>query len=122
MDKRTPHYDLAEVKAAVARLSKQAFTRTALFNSLAMGLTGDEAVGVVLTLSRAMFYKSMTTLADHTLWQDVYHAPCPNGLTGLHQGDHAGWCGGHSVQGEVNHDDNQTMRRLWRREHDLRHP
>lgn len=46
-----------------------------------MGLTGEEAVGVVLTLSRAMFYKSMTTLADHTLWQDVYHAPCPNGLT-----------------------------------------
>ncbi|QEA11812.1 MULTISPECIES: type II toxin-antitoxin system MqsR family toxin [Comamonas] len=26
-----------------------------------------------------MFYKSMTTHADHTLWQDVYHAPCPNG-------------------------------------------
>jgi motility quorum-sensing regulator/GCU-specific mRNA interferase toxin len=21
----------------------------------------------------------MTTHNDHTLWQDVYHAPCPNG-------------------------------------------
>jgi len=26
-----------------------------------------------------MFYKSMTTYADHRVWQDVYHAPCPNG-------------------------------------------
>lgn len=22
-----------------------------------------------------MFYKSMTTFADHRLWQDVYHVP-----------------------------------------------
>ncbi|MGW8160341.1 MAG: type II toxin-antitoxin system MqsR family toxin [Desulfoprunum sp.] len=28
-----------------------------------------------------MFYKSMTTIHDATLWQDVYHAPCPNGKT-----------------------------------------
>lgn len=56
-----------------------AFTHTALVNSAAMGLTGNEAIGVILTLSQGMFYKSMTTFADHTLWQDVYHAPCPNG-------------------------------------------
>ena len=81
MEKNKPHDHLDEIKAVVARLGKMAFTRTALFNSLAMGLSADEAVGVVLTLSREMFYKSMTTIADHTLWQDVYHAPCPNGLT-----------------------------------------
>jgi motility quorum-sensing regulator/GCU-specific mRNA interferase toxin len=52
-----------------------------LFNSLAMGLTGNEAVGVVLTMTRSMFYKSMTTHADPSIWQDVYHAPCPNGKT-----------------------------------------
>ncbi len=28
-----------------------------------------------------MLYKSMTTHADHRVWQDVYHAPCPNGKT-----------------------------------------
>lgn len=81
MEKRTPHHDLAEIKSAVAKLGKQAFTKTALFNSLAMGLSGDEALGVVLTLTRGMFYKSMTTIVDHAVWQDVYHAPCPNGLT-----------------------------------------
>ncbi|RVE88642.1 hypothetical protein CN172_17255 [Sinorhizobium meliloti] len=24
---------------------------------------------------RRMFYKSMTTFADHRVWQDVYHVP-----------------------------------------------
>lgn len=42
-----------------------------------MGLTGDEVVGVILTMTSTMFYKSMTTHNDHSLWQDVYHAPCP---------------------------------------------
>lgn len=81
MEKSKPHYQLDAIKAEVSRLGKMAFTRTALFNSLTMGLSDDEAVGVVLTLSREMFYKSMTTHADHTLWQDVYHAYCPNGKT-----------------------------------------
>ena len=29
---------------------------------------------VVMTLTSADFYKSMTTHADHRIWQDVYHA------------------------------------------------
>lgn len=28
-----------------------------------------------------MFYKSMTTHADHRVWQDVYHVPVENGQT-----------------------------------------
>ena len=28
-----------------------------------------------------MFYKSMTTHADHRVWQDVYHVPVENGPT-----------------------------------------
>lgn len=35
----------------------------------------------MLGLDRSMLYKSMTTHADHRVWQDVYHAPCPNGKT-----------------------------------------
>jgi motility quorum-sensing regulator/GCU-specific mRNA interferase toxin len=38
-----------------------------------------DAVGVVLALNNHQFYKSMTTHADHRVWQDVYHAHCPNG-------------------------------------------
>jgi len=44
-----------------------------------MGLSKVDAVAVILGLTRIMFYKSMTTYADHRVWQDVYHAPCPNG-------------------------------------------
>jgi motility quorum-sensing regulator/GCU-specific mRNA interferase toxin len=30
---------------------------------------------VIQTIRRPMFFKSMTTLADHRTWQDVYHVP-----------------------------------------------
>jgi len=81
MEKRTPHYRLPEVQAIVAKIGIQAFTATAAFNAAAMGLNEAQAIAVVLSLSRTMFYKSMTTHADHTVWQDVYHAPTPTGRT-----------------------------------------
>ncbi|MGA3318821.1 MAG: type II toxin-antitoxin system MqsR family toxin [Candidatus Korobacteraceae bacterium] len=31
----------------------------------------------ISSLSRRNFYKSMTTYADHRVWQDVYHADTP---------------------------------------------
>jgi motility quorum-sensing regulator/GCU-specific mRNA interferase toxin len=55
------------------------FTATALFNAAAMGLSEEQALLVLASLARAMFYKSMTTHADNSVWQDVYHAPTPNG-------------------------------------------
>jgi motility quorum-sensing regulator/GCU-specific mRNA interferase toxin len=36
-----------------------------------------DMLAVVAGLSRREFYKSMTTLADHRIWQDVYHADTP---------------------------------------------
>ena len=44
-----------------------------------MGLTSAEMLGVIASLQRRFFYKSMTTYFDHTVWQDVYHAPTPVG-------------------------------------------
>ena len=78
MEKRTPHYDLARVQAAVARLRAAAFTKSALDGGRTMGLTSAEMVAVIATLTRRHFYKSMTTYADHRVWQDVYHAPTPD--------------------------------------------
>lgn len=37
-----------------------------------MGLDLSEMLAVVAALTAADFYKSMTTHADHTIWQDVY--------------------------------------------------
>jgi motility quorum-sensing regulator / GCU-specific mRNA interferase toxin len=38
----------------------------------------DGMCGVVMALTPADFYKSMTTHADHRIWQDVYHARTAN--------------------------------------------
>ena len=77
MEKPSPHYDLAMVQAQVARLGPAAFTKTALDGGRDMGLTSSEMLAVIAALTRRDFYKSMTTYANHRIWQDVYHAPTP---------------------------------------------
>ena len=77
MEKPTPHYDLAAIQAQVARLGAAAFTKTALDGGRDMGLTSREMLAVIAALTRRSFYKSMTTHADHRIWQDVYYSPTP---------------------------------------------
>ncbi|MBF0354536.1 MAG: type II toxin-antitoxin system MqsR family toxin [Alphaproteobacteria bacterium] len=79
MDKRKPHYPLAEVQAKVKALGVAAFTKTALDGGRAMRLTSDEMLKVVHGLNQACFYKSMTTHANAAIWQDVYRAMTPTG-------------------------------------------
>lgn len=77
MEQRTPRYDLARIQADIARLGATAFTKSALDGGRDMGLTTAEMLAVIASLTRRDFYKSMTTYADHRLWQDVYHAVAP---------------------------------------------
>lgn len=79
MEKRKPHYDLITAQAIVARDGVKAFTGTALAGAKALGLSGDAACGVVIGITPAMFYKSMTTHLNHAVWQDVYYAPLASG-------------------------------------------
>lgn len=81
MEKRVAHYDLDAVKAVVLKRGVDAFTETALLGLDAMELSEADGLSVVLGLQRGMLFKSMTTHRDHRVWQDVYHAPCPNGRT-----------------------------------------
>jgi len=81
MEKRTRHYNLDEIKAVVRSRGIHVFTRIARENGLKMGLTHSQFVEVVLNLRSSDLYKSMTTINDHTLWQDVYHSATPNGKT-----------------------------------------
>jgi motility quorum-sensing regulator/GCU-specific mRNA interferase toxin len=74
MEKSKPHYSLPDIQSDVSRRGAGAFTRTALKNGRSMGLTVSQLVDVVCSLRRGDFYKSMTTHADHAVWQDVYHA------------------------------------------------
>ncbi len=79
MEKRKPHYDLAAVKLAVQQRGADAFTATALVGAQAMGLDSACAIDIVCAMTRADFYKSMTTHAASQVWQDVYHCVTPNG-------------------------------------------
>lgn len=78
MEKRTPHHKLPLIRLAIAE-RRYRFTRAALEGALELGLESTEQVLAVITgLTSADFYKSMTTYADHSIWQDVYH-PWVNG-------------------------------------------
>ena len=81
MEKRKPHYLLQDIKAAVARVGTESFTQTAKIGAAKLGLSMAEALTAIASLSGADFYKSMTTHADHKVWQDVYHAVCPGNKT-----------------------------------------
>lgn len=78
MEKRTPHCALAVVKALVAA-DKVRATYSALAGGAALGLGFEQIVGVVAALTAKDFYKSMTTHADHRVWQDVYRPKTPAG-------------------------------------------
>jgi len=71
MEKLTPHCRLWVVKSLVAAGRVRA-TFSALADGAALGMDFKEMVGVVRALTPQDFYKSMTTHADHRIWQDVY--------------------------------------------------
>jgi motility quorum-sensing regulator/GCU-specific mRNA interferase toxin len=71
MEKRTPHCPLARVRILV-QAGKVRATQTARAGAVALGFSYFEMLAVVLALKPTDFYKSMTTYADHTIWQDVY--------------------------------------------------
>jgi len=79
MEKRKSHYDLGTIKALVLERGMDAFTRTAIRGLDGMGLSEAEGLSTVQNLQPGMLFKSMTTHADGRVWQDVYHALCPNG-------------------------------------------
>jgi motility quorum-sensing regulator/GCU-specific mRNA interferase toxin len=75
MEKRKPTYDLDAVKSAIRSVETLAITTSALRDATALGFDRGGIVEVVLSATRKMFVKSMTTFADHRVWQDVYHVP-----------------------------------------------
>ncbi len=78
MEKRTPHYKLVVIKNLLAA-GKVRATVSALAGGAALGFGFEEIVGVVAALTPRDFYKSMTTHADHRIWQDVYRRKTPAG-------------------------------------------
>ncbi|WP_122671119.1 type II toxin-antitoxin system MqsR family toxin [Pseudomonas viridiflava] len=71
VEKRTPHCKLTVVRSLI-EAGKVRSTRSALMGGAALGFDFDDVVGIVKALAASDFYKSMTTHADHRIWQDVY--------------------------------------------------
>jgi motility quorum-sensing regulator/GCU-specific mRNA interferase toxin len=67
------------VVKTLAEVGKIRVTRMALRGGAALGFDGAEIVNVVRALTPADFHKSMTTYADHRIWQDVYRPTTPMG-------------------------------------------
>lgn len=80
MEKRKPHYALATIKAAFVDISS--LNRSFVSKQGADDLDMDDAavVAIIQGLNNADFEKSMTSIADHRVWQDVYK-PSVDGRT-----------------------------------------
>ncbi len=72
MEKPTPHCKLSIVKSLIDA-GRVRTTHSARIGANDLGLDFSAMVNVLMALTEADFYKSMTTThADHTVWQDVY--------------------------------------------------
>jgi motility quorum-sensing regulator/GCU-specific mRNA interferase toxin len=78
MEKSTPHCKLTVVKALL-ETGKVRATQAARLGANALGLELSDMLAVLMALTPADFYKSMTTHADHRIWQDVYRPRTPFG-------------------------------------------
>ena len=75
MEKRRPSYDLADIKRTIGTVETLSIKTKALRDAATLGFKVEGIVEVINGIERWMFCKSMTTFADHRVWQDVYYVP-----------------------------------------------
>jgi motility quorum-sensing regulator/GCU-specific mRNA interferase toxin len=71
MEKQTPHYNLSVVKQLI-KAGHVSSTQSALTSATSLGFDFNGMCVVINALTSNDFYKSMTTHANHRIWQDVY--------------------------------------------------
>lgn len=71
MEKHVPHTRLAIVKQLI-RSGRIRMTRLAAEGAEALQLSFQQVCLILLNLTGEDFYKSVTSYADHRIWQDVY--------------------------------------------------
>ena len=74
-EKRKPTYDLDALKSTFSAAKSLNATGTAIRSAAALGFGSAEIVGLIQTIERRDFQKSMTSYTDHRVWQDVYYVP-----------------------------------------------
>ncbi len=73
LEKKRPHYDLGTIKSTFCSVDALRITKTALSCTEALGLTLQNIVDIIQCITREQFYKSMMSVANSAIWQDVYH-------------------------------------------------
>nr|WP_198982302.1 type II toxin-antitoxin system MqsR family toxin [Herbaspirillum sp. ASV7] len=71
MEKHTPHCKLERIRSLIAQGSLRK-TASAVLGAAALGISERDMLDTLMSLGPRDFYKSMTTHADHQVWQDVY--------------------------------------------------
>jgi len=76
-EKSTPTYALPSFKAAVSSKQDlaQCITFSAARTAFALGFGPEEVLATLAAMQSEHFYKSMPSLGNITVWQDVYHVP-----------------------------------------------
>jgi motility quorum-sensing regulator/GCU-specific mRNA interferase toxin len=72
MEKLKQHYALADIKAAFADPASLNRSYVSKQGADDLEMDDSEVVAVIQDLTLADFDKSMTSAADHRIWQDVY--------------------------------------------------
>ena len=80
-EKRIPSHDLAAIQAKFSKVDDLAATGTAVKDAAALGFGRQEIVDTIQKMESGHFVKSMTSYADHKVWQDVYNVPYDEELT-----------------------------------------
>ena len=78
MEKGSPHCKLTVIKAMVTA-GQVRTTQAARTGAIELGFDFADMLAVVQALTPADFFKSMTSHADHRVWQDVYRPRTPAG-------------------------------------------
>lgn len=72
MEKLKQHYALSDIKAAFVDPSRLNRSFVSKKGADDLGMDDGEVVAVIQALTVEAFEKSMTSIADHRIWQDVY--------------------------------------------------
>ncbi|MCY3997005.1 MAG: type II toxin-antitoxin system MqsR family toxin [Rhodobacter sp.] len=78
-EKRKPTYDLEAIKSTFSSARGLNATGSAIRSAAELGFGSAEIVEVIQSIDRRDFQKSMTSYADHRVWQDVYYVPSDAG-------------------------------------------
>jgi motility quorum-sensing regulator/GCU-specific mRNA interferase toxin len=81
VEKRKPSHDLERFKAVAGDPARLAIVQSAFRTAQMIGFDADSISATVKTMTRSMFFKSMTSYDDSRQWQDVYHVPIDDGRT-----------------------------------------